>query len=122
MKKKMIRRSIVGAAVMSVFYTTPVYAGQLAVQKSDVITVLKNCSAYFVAIGGILIAAIAVTVYLKKFEKPKKRFLRLQTLFASILVLTTILNLVCLGPVSTLLDVIVQEKAEVSEDSIEEAK
>lgn len=122
MKKKMIRRSIVGAAVMSVFYTTPVYAGQLAVQKSDVITVLKNCSAYFVAVGGILIAAIAVTVYLKKFEKPKKRFLRLQTLFASILVLTTILNLVCLGPVSTLLDVIVQEKAEVSEDSIEEAK
>ena len=122
MMKKMIRRSIVGTALLAVFYATPVYAAQLTVQKSDVITVLKNCSPYFIAIGVILIAAIAFIVYCKKFEKPKKKFLRLQTLLALILALTTVLNLVCLGPVSTLLDVMVQDKAEVSEDSVEEAK
>lgn len=122
MMKKMIRRSIVGTALLAVFYATPVYAAQLTVQKSDVITVLKNCSPYFIAIGVILIAAIAFIVYCKKFEKPKKKFLRLQTLLALILALTTVLNLVCLGPVSTLLNVMVQDKAEVSEDSVEEAK
>ena len=73
MMKKMIRRSIVGTALLAVFYATPVYAAQLTVQKSDVITVLKNCSPYFIAIGVILIAAIAFIVYCKKFEKTKKK-------------------------------------------------
>ena len=54
MMKKMIRRSIVGTALLAVFYATPVYAAQLTVQKSDVITVLKNCSPYFISIGVIL--------------------------------------------------------------------
>ena len=122
MKKKKIQKGIVSTALLPVFYTTPVYAAQLTVQKSDVITVLKNCSPYFIAIGIILIAAIAFTVYCKKYEKSKKKFCRLQTLLASVLALTVVLNLVCLGPVSTLLDVIVQEKTEVSEESIAETK
>ena len=44
MKKKKIQKGIVSTALLPVFYTTPVYAAQLTVQKSDVITVLKNCS------------------------------------------------------------------------------
>ena len=70
----------------------------------------------------ILIAAITFSVYCRRLEKPKKRFCRLQALLASVLALTTVLNLVCLGPVSTLLDVVVQVKAEVSEESLAEAK
>ncbi|MDY2628003.1 MAG: glycoside hydrolase family 3 C-terminal domain-containing protein [Lachnospiraceae bacterium] len=122
MKKKKVQMSIVCMVLLSAVYATPVHAAALDVQVSDVITVLKNCIPYFAAIGVILIAAIVFAVYCRKFEKPKKKFCRLQTLLASILALTTVLNLVCLGPVSTLLDVVVQEKAEVSEESVAEAK
>ena len=110
------------AALLTVFSALPVQAGGLEVQTSDVITVVKNCIPQITALVIIVAAAVAFCIFCRKYDRKKRAFLRSQTLIVALLAVIVVINQLCLGPVSTLLDVIVQEKREVSGASLEEAE
>ena len=122
MKRKVGVSSLISIGALLALYVTPVSAAGLEVQKSDVITVLKNCSPYFAAFAVVLVAAIIFGIVCRKFESGKKVMLRGQTVVVTLLVFVVMLNQICMGPVSTLLDVVVQEKGEVEEDTEKEAE
>ena len=107
MKRKVGVSSLISIGALLALYVIPVSAAGLEVQKSDVITVLKNCSPYFAAFAVVLVAAIIFGIVCRKFESGKKVMLRGQTVVVTLLVCVVMLNQICLGPVSTLLDVVV---------------
>lgn len=123
MKKKNVFWESLGlASIMSVIFALPVQAAGLQVQTSDVITVLKNCIPYLAVFAVILVAAVVFCIFCKKYGKKKRKFFRSQAIIVTLLAMVVILNQLCLGPVSTLLDVVVQEKKEASEESLKEAE
>lgn len=122
MKRKIGVSSLISIGALLALYVTPVSAAGLEVQKSDVITVLKNCSPYFAAFAVVLVVAIIFGIVCRRFEAGKKVMLRGQTVVVTLLAFVVMLNQICLGPVSTLLDVVVQEKGEVEEDTEKEAE
>lgn len=123
MKKKNVFLNGLGlSGLLVLLFTLPVHAAALEVQTSDVITVLKNCAPYFAALVVILLAAVAYCVFCRKYEKRKRKFFRGQAFIVALLAIVVVLNQICLGPVRTLLDVVVQVKEEASEESLKEAE
>lgn len=115
-------RNLISTGALLVLSATPVSAAALKVQKSDVITVLKNCVPYLAVLIAVLVVAIIFSVVCKRYEARKKKMLRGQAVLVTLLTFIVVANQLCLGPVSTLLDVVVQKKNEVSEESKEEAE
>lgn len=107
---------------VTLFLTKPVQAQGLEIQMSDVITVLKNCLPYLIALVCVLMVGIIVSIRLKKFEKKKRKFFRWQTLFGTITSAIVTLNLLFLGPLSTLLDVVVNPIATVKDSTKKSAE
>lgn len=75
----------------------------LSIELGDLIGVLKSCVPQLVAIGVIIVAAIAAAVLCRKMEKNKKFLVRTQTVAAAVLAITVVVNLMCVGPFNTLL-------------------
>lgn len=86
----------------------------------DVLNVLRSCKGSLIALGILILAAILVVVLCRKLPKRKKRFIRLEALIASVLGVTVIVNMICVGPMSTLLN-LVSGDGEISEESMDEA-
>lgn len=119
----LLRLMAISLAAVGIMGGIPVaHAAGFEVQSSDVIAVLGNCAPYLVAFAIILIAAIAVCVLAGRCEAKKKKLIRGEALVAVILALAVTLNLLCLGPLSTLLDVVVNPAGEISEESRAEAE
>lgn len=98
------------------------HAAGFEVQTSDVISVLRNCTPYLVVFAIVLIGAVVICVLARKFEVKKKKLVRGEALVAVILALAVTLNLLCLGPLSSLLDVVANPAEEISEESRTEAE
>lgn len=121
--KKTLRLSLMFLAAVVLMGGIPVaHAAGFEVQTSDVIAVLNNCVPYLVFFAVVLIAAVVVCVLVRKCETKKKKLIRGEALAAVILALTVTLNLLCLGPLSTLLDVLTNPAGEISEESRAEAE
>ncbi len=75
----------------------------LAINMDDVINVLNTCRPYLIGFGIILLAAVIVMIVVRKMENPKKKFIRSQSWMAILLALVVTVNLICFGPVSTLI-------------------
>lgn len=98
------------------------HAAGFEVQTSDVVAVLNNCVPYLVVLAIVLAASIAVCVFARRHETRKKKLIRGETLIAAILALAVTVNLLCLGPLNTLLDVMMNPAGEISEESRTEAE
>lgn len=122
MKRKGILKSLIGISALLAVNVTPVSAAALTVQKSDVITVLKNCMPYLAVFAVVLVAAVIFGVVCRRYDVKKRKMLRGQAVVVTVLTFVIVVNQLCLGPVSTLLDVVVQKKAEVTEESKTEAE
>ena len=75
----------------------------LAINWNDVFSVLETIIPHLVAIGIALVAAIVVTIVAMKAPKGTKGLIRGSAWVAALLVVLIVVNLICTGPMSTLL-------------------
>ena len=78
----------------------------LSINMDDVINVLTSIQNYLIAIGVILIAGIVIAALAGKISPAKKGLVRGSALIAMILAITLCVNLICTGPMSTMLDLV----------------
>jgi len=93
----------------------------ISLNWSDVISVLNTCKPYIIALICVLVLGIAVMVGCRKKEAAVKRLVRGNAGIAMILAITVIANMVCTGPLSTLLDLSTQKTLEVSESATDQS-
>lgn len=75
----------------------------LEINMTDVISILKLCIPYFIFFLVVLVAAIIAMIAVKKRSKPKKYLIRSQSIVAIVLALVIATDLICLGPMSTII-------------------
>lgn len=75
----------------------------LAINMDDVMKVLETCKPYIIAIAIVLAAAIVITLACTKMETAKRKFVRAQSWIAVMLALVVIINMICFGPMSSMI-------------------
>ncbi len=75
----------------------------LKINMSDVIGVLSSAAPYLIFFGVVLVLAIIVMVACKKLAKPKKKMVRANAFVAIILALVITINMICFGPMASLI-------------------
>lgn len=78
----------------------------LAINMDDVMQVISNIKNYLIAFGVVLVLALIVMFAVRKMPKKKKKMIRVQSGVAILLTLTIVANLICTGPMSTMLDLV----------------
>ena len=97
----------------------------ISFEMEDLIGVLQGLVPYFIAIAVVLVAAIAVTVAVKKLPKEKKSFIRGESWIAAILAILVVINLILTGPMAALLSLVAggkQAQTKLSDELTEEAE
>lgn len=92
----------------------------IAIQWEDVIGVLQTCAPYLIALGVIWVIAIAVMIVCRKAAKSKKKMIRGYSLIAMVLALVVVANMICLGPMSALIN-LTMGSGQVSQETTDEA-
>lgn len=92
----------------------------LKLNMADVIDALRPCVPYFIALAVIAIFAIGAIIACRKMGPAKKYLIRAQAGGAIVLALAIILNLICIGPMSSLL-ALVSGNGSITEESAQEA-
>lgn len=88
----------------------------LDINYSDVMNVLGLIRPYLIAFGVILAAAVILMIAVMKVKEPKKYIIRSQARVAVVLALAVVVNLICTGPMSTLLS-LVSGSGTITEDT-----
>ena len=86
----------------------------------DVLNVLRSCKSYLIALGVLIVVACIVIVACRALPKKKKKLIRKEALIASVLGIVIIVNMICIGPMSTLLS-LVSGEGTISEESMDAA-
>ena len=84
----------------------------------DVISVITQIKGYLIFIGVMLVALVVALVAVKKLEKPLKGFVRLQSVFAFLLVLVVTVNAICLGPMHNTINGAMAKMGTLTEESV----
>lgn len=85
----------------------------------DVINVLNSISSYLIAIGVVLVLAVVAMIACMKQKDHVKFMVRAQAGAALILALTIIVNLICVGPMNTMISLAMGE-GKLTEETITE--
>ncbi|MDE6591108.1 MAG: glycoside hydrolase family 3 C-terminal domain-containing protein, partial [Oscillospiraceae bacterium] len=75
----------------------------IELNMSDVISVLNTCQPYLISFGIVAVLAVIVMIACGKLSKPLKGLIRGEAVVAIVLALVVVANLICTGPMSTLL-------------------
>lgn len=78
----------------------------LAINMADVISVLQSCKSQLTFFGIAFAVAIVVMIAVLKLPKKVKRLIRGEALIAIVLSLLITVNMICTGPMSTMLDLV----------------
>lgn len=78
----------------------------LDINWSDVMSVLELIRPYLIAIAVILVLAIVVSVAVMKVKEPARYLIRSQSRVAAVIAVAIAVNLICTGPMSTLLSLV----------------
>ena len=78
----------------------------LSINMDDVMQVVSNIQNYLIAFGVVLAIALVVMFAVRKMPKAKKKLIRAQSGLAILLALAIVVNLICTGPMSTMLDLV----------------
>lgn len=102
----------------------------IKVEMADVIAVLQLCKPYIIVIAAAIVLGIIAVICCRKLPKSKKFMVRWQSVVAMVLVIGVCVNMICFGPMSTLIGLAMgdgqlsdetnKETAEVAEDIMEE--
>lgn len=113
--KKERSKALLFGSLLAFLLPTQVKAGQLEVETSDVITVVTNCIPYIIGFAVVAIIAIIISILARKQEVKKRKMIRGQAIAASILSLVVVGNLLCVGPLKSLLDVVANPVRQISD-------
>ncbi len=96
----------------------------IAVNMDDVKAVLNLIYPYLITLGIAIVAAVAVIVLCQKQERSKKFLIRAQAGAALVLAMVIVINLMCAGPLSSLLNLVAGRGGNftISAESISEAE
>lgn len=75
----------------------------LAINIDDVINVLNSCKNYLIALAVIAVIAVIVMIAVSKKEKPVKKLIRSQSWIALLLAVVVIVNMICFGPMNSMI-------------------
>ena len=78
----------------------------LSINMIDVMNVINSIRTYLIAIGAIIIAAILIQLLVSRMKKPGRRLIRGSAFIAAVAGICICVNLICIGPMSTMLDLI----------------
>lgn len=92
----------------------------LAIDIADVINVLNTCKPYLIGLGVVVVLAIIAMIAVMKLPKSKKYMVRCQAGVAMVLALVVVVNMICFGPMATLLS-LATGNGSISEESGAEA-
>lgn len=92
----------------------------LAINMDDVMNVLGMIKTHLIVLGVVLVLAIAAMVACGKMSKGKKFLVRAQAGLALFLAVVVVANLICTGPMSSMLD-LVSETSYLTEETTAEA-
>jgi len=84
----------------------------------DILATLSTLSTYLTVLGIILVAAIIVSIAVFKMKKPLKSIIRWQALVVSVLSVTVVVNMICMGPEYALINNALGEQYFLTEDTI----
>ena len=75
----------------------------LSINMADVMNVVSQISGHLIGIAAALVIAIVVMIAVRKLPKAMKRLIRGEAGVALVLAVLIIVNLICTGPMATLL-------------------
>ena len=78
----------------------------LSINMEDVVNVLGSIKSYLLIIAAAVVVAVVVCIAVGKMERPKRGLIRGSALVAMLLVIALCVNLICTGPMSTMLDLV----------------
>ena len=93
----------------------------LSINIQDVINVLNTLKPQLIVLGVALLAAIIVTVAVRKLNKPLKKLIRKETWIAFVLVVVIVANVIVFGPMYSMISMAMGD-GKISEETSEEAK
>lgn len=92
----------------------------LEINMDDVRAVLELLTPHLVTIGIVLLLAIALSFFSRKFTRPKRFLVRTQSWITALIIIVIVLNLMLLGPLATMLT-LATNRQEIQDSTIEEA-
>lgn len=93
----------------------------IAINMADVIKVLESCKSYLIVLGVVFVLGILTIVGVRKLERSKRKLIRSEAWLTIFVTVVIIVNMICVGPMSTLLDLSTQVKEEISEKTIDQS-
>ena len=75
----------------------------ISVEMEDVLAVLKLCKPYLIGIAAAIVIGIAIMIACRKMSKSKKYLVRWQAVIAMVTAIAVCVNMICFGPMSTLI-------------------
>ena len=92
----------------------------LAINIADVINVLNTCKPYLIGFGVVLALALIVIIAVHKVKKENRKLIRSQAGIAILLALVVVVNMICWGPMSSLIS-LATGNGTISEETSNEA-
>ena len=102
----------------------------ISVEMEDVLAVLQLCKPYIIGISAALVIGIIIMIACRRMSKGKKFLIRGEAAIAMVLVVVVCVNMICFGPMATLIglatgngtlsDETNEEAAEVAEEIMED--
>ena len=92
----------------------------LAINIADVINVLNTCKPYLIGFGVVLALALIAIIAVHKVKKENRKLIRSQAGIAILLALVVVVNMICWGPMSSLIS-LATGNGTISEETSNEA-
>lgn len=96
--------------------------GNVEVAWEDVISVLQLVRTHLIVIVVALICMIAAMIFAHKLAKPKRGFVRIQSLIAFIVVAAVVINVMLAGALSNTLNVLLSDMGSLSQESVDNSR
>lgn len=89
----------------------------IKLNMSDVISVLKSCSAYLYTLLAILVFTLVAAIAVQKIHQPVRKLIRSQAWVAAIASIAVITTLICVGPMRSLISLSTGGSGTISEQT-----
>lgn len=95
----------------------------LGINMSDVLNILNTCKAYLIALGIVILLAVVITIAvgLCKMNRSIRKLVQAQSWIAVLLAFIIIVNLICFGPMYTIIS-LAMGNGTIAEETLEAAK
>ncbi len=93
--------------------------GNIEIAWEDVFSVIDQIKGHLIVVGAALVIMIAALILARKLKKPKRGFVRKQSVLAFLLVLVVVLNMLSLGELKNTISAVMMENGELQQATID---